>query len=833
MNAATLKENVLAILRSDSATRDVEALTEFQMYGFEFAEAQEQLKKAKAYLARTQPLQVAVAVAVQEPEPETQQPVEADALADALAEAVGGAAQDVDEVESGKPQADLESRYAEYCAYLTAIFRPGDVLCFVSINHTTDLTLQIFATLEDALIWESFQNLIRDNANASIYVAMNTYPASLVGHRKGRTQENVVEVRALQTDIDNVQQAEHIVSTMQSSAKVPPPSIVVESSTGKRQGVWLVDGISKEEAKPLMKAIAAEFGTDSAVAEIARVMRLPGFVNRKYTTEPVAKLLVNTGVRYTRDAFHVSAVAEKTERKPEGWLDEPFVRGGIYNQVLQVVGHYIATKNISDGEVMFSIVKGHIDRNGCYERDGKTRFHWNEEQVRQQCHKLVDEWETGEEQKQEAITKALAESAKVAEAAVAAAKTVPPLPEIDTSEGYTRPEFPYWAIMGTSIWEGLVAPALATSSKHAEFIAMPAIQIMLNQLSGKVRVGLTGSNFNIYVGLISPYGKFFKSSSCDLAMDYFRYIGLLVRSVNKKEVAGGRTAIIQAGSPEGFGVKARDTGATHALLFNDELGKFVSKAGIEGSAFSSDLLTWYGAGEFGNNTTQAKNGFHFEAGTYTFGWLWATTDRGFNIHWPKLAGISSGLEDRMFFVVSPKEPKPTTPYSDPIFAEGGSVRTRQLFDNAIQQGVFEFESPEWFAKKVSGMDPRSMDLVQKLSLYFCVDMGDTVINDEHVDRALALVAYRNQAALFLAPIEARDDGARMQKEILRELRQHRGKMRYRDLCRALDYTSVEVWKWNRIFQGLINEGLIFNFEEQTTPGKRPTRMTGLVKQEED
>ncbi len=112
-------------------------------------------------------------------------------------------------------------------------------------------------------------------------------------------------------------------------------------------------------------------------------------------------------------------------------------------------------------------------------------------------------------------------------------------------------------------------------------------------------------------------------------------------------------------------------------------------------------------------------------------------------------------------------------------------------------------------------------------------MSDKVINDEHVDRALALVQYRNQAAAFLAPIEADNEGARTQKEIIRELRQHKGKMPYRELCRALDYTSMEIWKWNRIFQGLVGEGLIVDFPEQTTPGKRATRMVGLPKEQSE
>jgi len=63
------------------------------------------------------------------------------------------------------------------------------------------------------------------------------------------------------------------------------------------------------------------------------------------------------------------------------------------------------------------------------------------------------------------------------------------IPEIDTSEVASRPVFPYWALEGTSLYEGLVKPAIASSSKHAEFIAMPAIQTMMNYVSGRVRIG--------------------------------------------------------------------------------------------------------------------------------------------------------------------------------------------------------------------------------------------------------------------------------------------------------------------------------------------------------
>jgi hypothetical protein len=412
------------------------------------------------------------------------------------------------------------------------------------------------------------------------------------------------------------------------------------------------------------------------------------------------------------------------------------------------------------------------------------------------------------------------------------AVSLAPPPEIDTNTAATRPEFPIWALKGTSIYENLIEPAIATSSKHAEFIAMPAIQIMLNYLSGHITVGIRPSNLNIFVGLISPYGSFFKSTSCALAMDYFTFIGMLFSAGRDSKSADNRIAVSQAGSPEGLGIQMQRLNAKHAILFNDELGKFVAKAGIDSSSFSSDLLSWYGSALFGNNTTNPKNAFSFQSGDYCFGWLWATTDRGFNRHWPKLAGISSGLEDRMFFVVSPEKPKPAAPYQDPNYVER-AVRTRQLVDKAINQGKFEFESPETFAKKVVGMDPRSIDLAQKLAVYFAIDTGASVIDDEHVERAIALVNYRNQAAAFLSPIEADSKEGRLQKEIIRELQQNCGKMSYRALCKNLDYQRYGMFEWDRAYKGLIRAEIVCEFFESRTPGKRDTRMTGLVKQEDE
>ena len=136
-----------------------------------------------------------------------------------------------------------------------------------------------------------------------------------------------------------------------------------------------------------------------------------------------------------------------------------------------------------------------------------------------------------------------------------------------------------------------------------------------------------------------------------------------------------------------------------------------------------DLFNFYEGDEWGNNIKSQKDSYTFEAGTYTFGWTWCTTSRGFNSHWPKIAGVASGMEDRMFFVTAPKNPKPPKAHNDPDLI--GAVETRRLIDLAIKQGVYKYEDHDQLNKIVDTLelDPRSINLLQAFALYFAVDLG--------------------------------------------------------------------------------------------------------------
>jgi hypothetical protein len=300
----------------------------------------------------------------------------------------------------------------QYKTYISSIFKPEDTICFVTIEHSKDRSkekvVNEFVRFEDCIKPEYFAYLqktndtastVSGNSKPSVYVAMNAYPERLVGQRVGRTQENVLAIRALYDDIDKDGQA--TVNKLNSSESIPQPPIVLESSLGKFQGIWPVEGMAKDEAKALLRAMAQDFGTDTAVAETARVLRVPGLRNHKYVEAPLVTVVRMENKRYSRVNFKLSIKTKEFEKKPEGWLDAPFIHGNIDNQIVAFAGHYISAKNINDPEELYTLLAARIEKNGCFEMDGVTPRQCNMNRVREIAESKVKIWKTGEQIKKE------------------------------------------------------------------------------------------------------------------------------------------------------------------------------------------------------------------------------------------------------------------------------------------------------------------------------------------------------------------------------------------------------------------------------------------------
>lgn len=164
--------------------------------------------------------------------------------------------------------------------YILDNFETTDRIAMLVLNRDFKETIQRITSAQKASSPE-FQAWLRyKNANrADIYIGMN----SLRQDASTRTKEDIESIRHVYLDLDHGGQ-EALKSVEQSNA-VPKPNYVLTSSPGKFQVVWKVHGMSLDEAEALLHAMAREFGGDPAATDATRVLRLPGFANKKYGTD--------------------------------------------------------------------------------------------------------------------------------------------------------------------------------------------------------------------------------------------------------------------------------------------------------------------------------------------------------------------------------------------------------------------------------------------------------------------------------------------------------------------------------------------------------------------
>jgi hypothetical protein len=169
--------------------------------------------------------------------------------------------------------------------YLGTTFEPADRLAILLRNPQTRRTQQRITTAA-AMNDRSFQGWLRlknDREGFDVYVGMNPLRAS--GRR--RTKENILNIRHLYVDLD--QNGAGSLAAIKQSNLVPGPNYVLSTSPDKFQVIWRVEGIAQVEAEALLRAMARKFGGDPAATDSTRVLRVPGFANKKYNDDFLVK----------------------------------------------------------------------------------------------------------------------------------------------------------------------------------------------------------------------------------------------------------------------------------------------------------------------------------------------------------------------------------------------------------------------------------------------------------------------------------------------------------------------------------------------------------------
>jgi hypothetical protein len=162
--------------------------------------------------------------------------------------------------------------------YIRDNFQPSDRIAVLVRNAKRGETTQRISTAEKVAAaqfqdWMRFKN---EHDGSDIYVGMN----ALKTNAFTRTKHDVLAIRHLYADFDHDGSAS--LAAIGKSNVVPPPNYVLNTSPDKFQAIWKVEDIDLAQAEVLLHALARDFDGDHAATDAARVLRVPGFMNKKY-----------------------------------------------------------------------------------------------------------------------------------------------------------------------------------------------------------------------------------------------------------------------------------------------------------------------------------------------------------------------------------------------------------------------------------------------------------------------------------------------------------------------------------------------------------------------
>jgi hypothetical protein len=191
-------------------------------------------------------------------------------------------------------------RFLSAPEYVLALHKPNDHVAVLVRNRSREQTMQRILPAE-TIASPPFQAWLKEQnrAGADLFIGMNPMKDKI----PNRTKENVREIRHVYLDLD--EDAGASLHALRTSGDVPSPNFVLDTSPGKHQVVWRVEGLDQEQAESLLRSLANQFGGDPAATDVSRVLRLPGFTNRKYNEQFVVRVHHETDQLYHLGDFRV------------------------------------------------------------------------------------------------------------------------------------------------------------------------------------------------------------------------------------------------------------------------------------------------------------------------------------------------------------------------------------------------------------------------------------------------------------------------------------------------------------------------------------------------
>jgi len=193
--------------------------------------------------------------------------------------------------------------------YVRELFGPADNVAILVRNRSTRHTVQTIVKAE-AIASPGFQSWLANQnvAGSDIYVGMNPIKDGAYS----RTKENIRDICHVYLDLDR--KGDEALDTLWNSPEVPAPNFVLDTSPSKHQVVWKVSGFTQDEAESLLHSLANKFGGDLAATDSTRVLRLPGFANRKLPEEFIVQARHESDAVYTLRDFMIAEDSPEAPR---------------------------------------------------------------------------------------------------------------------------------------------------------------------------------------------------------------------------------------------------------------------------------------------------------------------------------------------------------------------------------------------------------------------------------------------------------------------------------------------------------------------------------------
>jgi hypothetical protein len=193
--------------------------------------------------------------------------------------------------------------------YVRELFEPTDNAAILVRNRSTGHTVQTVAKAE-TIVSPRFQSWLAGRSASGYDVFMGMNPIRDGAY--ARTKQSIKDIRHVYLDLDT--KGDEALESIRNSTEVPPPNFVLDTSPGKHQVVWRVSGFSQDEAESLLRNLANKFGGDLAATDSTRVLRLPGFANRKLPEEFIVQARHESDAVYTLRDFTIDEDSPEAPR---------------------------------------------------------------------------------------------------------------------------------------------------------------------------------------------------------------------------------------------------------------------------------------------------------------------------------------------------------------------------------------------------------------------------------------------------------------------------------------------------------------------------------------